>query len=411
MRFAIDAVFLGNARSGSTRARDPSCPSIAGCGPGPGSCRWSAARTACWSSPSARSSGAGRRSGTSSCWSRPSDRVSAEESASGHHRSMATLRRLDRSRRSISHFRPRVPAAVVRASRCAPRACPRSMRGWRCPAGRRSDCRPSCPRRCSSSSGARPSPGRSGQPSTTSSTPGSGGLPGRSAMRSPGAGRGSGPAPRSSFRSLSMPSASARRGYDQAALIAEVAGERLGLPVVRALERQRATVAQFELGRDERAANVDGAFRVAPAWSGRGARGRGALDPARRRRRDDRRDPRGLRVRARTRRGAGRLGDRRRPRALSRGDRPTRVYSEPEGRRPDRPRRIRSPATGPPLGGLREDDRQGQERRSPGSRPRVRGAQTQADASGSSTIRPTPRSSSGASTTRAPPTPTSSRSR
>lgn len=51
-----------------------------------------------------------------------------------------------------------------------------------------------------------------------------------------------------------------RRGYDQAALIAAVAGERLGLPVLRALERQRATVAQFELGRDERAANVDGAF-------------------------------------------------------------------------------------------------------------------------------------------------------
>jgi ComF family protein len=53
-----------------------------------------------------------------------------------------------------------------------------------------------------------------------------------------------------------------RRGYDQAALIAEVAGERLRLPVIRALERQRATVAQFELGRDERAANVEGAFRV-----------------------------------------------------------------------------------------------------------------------------------------------------
>jgi ComF family protein len=52
------------------------------------------------------------------------------------------------------------------------------------------------------------------------------------------------------------------RGYDQAALIAEVAGERLGLRVVRALERQRATVAQFELGRDERSANVEGAFRV-----------------------------------------------------------------------------------------------------------------------------------------------------
>jgi ComF family protein len=60
-----------------------------------------------------------------------------------------------------------------------------------------------------------------------------------------------------------------RRGYDQAALIAEVAGTRLGLPVVRALERGRATVAQFELGRDERAANVAGAFR--PRASERGA--------------------------------------------------------------------------------------------------------------------------------------------
>ena len=63
-----------------------------------------------------------------------------------------------------------------------------------------------------------------------------------------------------------------KRGYDQAALIAEIAGERLGLPVVRALERQRVTVAQFELGRDERAANVDGAFRVrAGAGVGTGA--------------------------------------------------------------------------------------------------------------------------------------------
>jgi ComF family protein len=53
-----------------------------------------------------------------------------------------------------------------------------------------------------------------------------------------------------------------RRGYDQAALIAAVVGERLGLPVARALERGRATIAQFELGRDERAANVAGAFRL-----------------------------------------------------------------------------------------------------------------------------------------------------
>ena len=52
------------------------------------------------------------------------------------------------------------------------------------------------------------------------------------------------------------------RGYDQAALIAEVAAGALGLPYVRALERDRATVAQFELGREDRAANVAGAFRV-----------------------------------------------------------------------------------------------------------------------------------------------------
>ena len=52
------------------------------------------------------------------------------------------------------------------------------------------------------------------------------------------------------------------RGYDQAALIAEVAARSLGLPCVRALERTRATVAQFDLGRDERSANVTGAFRV-----------------------------------------------------------------------------------------------------------------------------------------------------
>ena len=52
-----------------------------------------------------------------------------------------------------------------------------------------------------------------------------------------------------------------RRGYDQAALLAAVAARYLGLPLVLALERGRATVAQFELGRDERAANVSGAFR------------------------------------------------------------------------------------------------------------------------------------------------------
>ena len=53
-----------------------------------------------------------------------------------------------------------------------------------------------------------------------------------------------------------------RRGYDQAALIAAAAARHLGLPLVLALERGRATIAQFELGRDERAANVAGAFRL-----------------------------------------------------------------------------------------------------------------------------------------------------
>lgn len=53
-----------------------------------------------------------------------------------------------------------------------------------------------------------------------------------------------------------------QRGYDQAALIGEVAAHALGLPFVRALERARATTAQFELGRDERATNVRGAFRL-----------------------------------------------------------------------------------------------------------------------------------------------------
>ena len=53
------------------------------------------------------------------------------------------------------------------------------------------------------------------------------------------------------------------RGYDQAALIAAEAGRRLHLPVLRALERTRATTAQFDLDRAARAANLGGAFRTA----------------------------------------------------------------------------------------------------------------------------------------------------
>jgi ComF family protein len=52
------------------------------------------------------------------------------------------------------------------------------------------------------------------------------------------------------------------RGYDQAALIAEGVGRRLGMPVLRALERTRTTTAQFDLDRAARATNLVGAFAV-----------------------------------------------------------------------------------------------------------------------------------------------------
>jgi competence protein ComFC len=56
-----------------------------------------------------------------------------------------------------------------------------------------------------------------------------------------------------------------RRGYDQAELIARSATRALGLPCAPILERGRATIAQFDLDRAERAVNVRGAFRlVAP---------------------------------------------------------------------------------------------------------------------------------------------------
>ena len=55
-----------------------------------------------------------------------------------------------------------------------------------------------------------------------------------------------------------------RRGYDQAALIARVAARELRLPHAPILRRTRATTAQFDLGRDERAGNVRGAFALAP---------------------------------------------------------------------------------------------------------------------------------------------------
>ena len=52
----------------------------------------------------------------------------------------------------------------------------------------------------------------------------------------------------------------AARGYDQAELIARAAAAELQLPAVPALRRERATVPQFELGRERRAENVAAAF-------------------------------------------------------------------------------------------------------------------------------------------------------
>ena len=60
------------------------------------------------------------------------------------------------------------------------------------------------------------------------------------------------------------------RGYDQAALIARAAARHLGLPYAPLLTRQRATIAQFDLNRGDRAANVVGAFVAGASVAGRG---------------------------------------------------------------------------------------------------------------------------------------------
>jgi ComF family protein len=53
------------------------------------------------------------------------------------------------------------------------------------------------------------------------------------------------------------------RGFDQAELLAVVVGQRLGLPVVRCLERAASTRAMHALDRGERTRNVSGAFALA----------------------------------------------------------------------------------------------------------------------------------------------------
>jgi predicted amidophosphoribosyltransferase len=58
-----------------------------------------------------------------------------------------------------------------------------------------------------------------------------------------------------------------QRGYDQAELIARHAARQLHLPHVPLLVRARATIAQFDLDRRDRARNVTGAFAVDPRAS------------------------------------------------------------------------------------------------------------------------------------------------
>lgn len=64
------------------------------------------------------------------------------------------------------------------------------------------------------------------------------------------------------------------RGFDQAELLATVAGRYLRLPVAAPLKRTRATAAQYRLDRSHRAANLAGAFRVGTGQSRAEIRGR-----------------------------------------------------------------------------------------------------------------------------------------
>ena len=67
-----------------------------------------------------------------------------------------------------------------------------------------------------------------------------------------------------------------QRGYDQAALIARHAADQVRLPLAPVLTRTRATTAQFDLDRQDRATNVRDAFVVDPRH-GVAVRGRWVL--------------------------------------------------------------------------------------------------------------------------------------
>ena len=353
MRFAIDAVFLGSpdpgrdgARpvrlrpsraAGVDRARAAGAGRARGAGTPRRHDRAERDRGRATSCP-----GAGRRA-----------RVSAGRARAGHHRSMAALRRLDRS-----CARSRLPGGLFRlrsrgTSRCARRACRRSMRGLRLPGGTPIGLPAELPAPLLQLEWCAPFAGpvraalhdlkyagerRLAEPARGGDRRGAGRGSGRGAeRRRPGA---------RPCRSASGGAATTRRRSSPRSPASGSACR-----IVRALERRRATIAQFELGRDERAANVAGAFRSARRGAGARAPSRAAGScssttwsrPARRWR------PAPIALGApepwRSRRSpspasaeSGRTG--------RRG-----VYSEPDGSRPDRAHRTAHPSTGPTPGG------------------------------------------------------------
>ena len=60
-----------------------------------------------------------------------------------------------------------------------------------------------------------------------------------------------------------------KRGYDQSRLLATAVAKSLGLPLLDVLEKARETQIQHQLGREERAQNVRGAYRATGPVDGR----------------------------------------------------------------------------------------------------------------------------------------------
>ena len=261
MRFPIDAVFLGQADGRGPRSCVPSCPSIAACGRGPGSCRSSGAPRRPGAARRHDRGGRDRWSATWSAWPdgetprtrapraplRGESPISAVRHPRRRDRSPAPNRRPWRSTRP---FRPPAPAAGVRGRRCARRA------GRRWTPARAAGRRPDRPARRSAGAAA---PARMVRPVRRDRPrrPARAQVRGRAAPRRPlGAGRrptlGTGRRRRGRRHARARPRGprTHERGYDQAALIARGRGRGTwGCRTRRCSRRERATIAQFELDR------------------------------------------------------------------------------------------------------------------------------------------------------------------